>query len=86
MKFAEIRSPHTNPVAVAMKARYGRTTGGHKHRGTPRGGQRNEMADFLAELDEEREEAPEARTEAQDGPVLMTDGDEWLLKRSDACP
>jgi len=76
----------TNPVAVAMRARYGKTTSVHKHRCAPRGGQRNEMAEMLAELDEEREEAPEARTEAQEGPVLMTDGDEWLFKRSDACP
>jgi hypothetical protein len=77
----------TNPVAVAMKARYGRTTSTHKHRCAPRGGQRNEMADIMAELAEEQDEATEATGEAvTDGVPEWTDGDEWLFKRSDACP
>lgn len=88
----------TNPTYVAMIKRYGRTQGTHKHRCAPRGGQRNEMAEMMADLDEDQDEA----VEATDGPSevaydlpggvtvlaseLMTDGDEWLFKRSDACP
>ncbi len=88
----------TNPVAVAMRARYGRTTSTMRDRRAPRGGQRNEMADMLAELDEEQDEATEAKSEpsevAYDLPggvtvlasELMTDGDDWLWKRTEGCP
>lgn len=44
----------TNPIAVAMKNRHGKTTSVMHDRRQPRGGQRNEMRDFLDEYEEEQ--------------------------------
>lgn len=45
----------TSPTAVAMRKRYGQTNSVHRDRRAPRGGQRNDQRDLLAELDEELE-------------------------------
>jgi hypothetical protein len=42
---------HRNPVAVACRLRYGKTTTTMKDRRAPRGGSRNEQHDLLAELE-----------------------------------
>jgi hypothetical protein len=46
----------TNPVAVAMKARYGKTTSVHKDKREPRGGDKNEERKLLEGLEEEDNE------------------------------
>jgi len=81
MKHAEIRSPRTNPIQRAMMLRHGRTTTTMKSRNAPRGGQTNAFRGWMAEWEDEQE----AREEAFEAD-LMTDGDDWLFKRSDACP
>jgi hypothetical protein len=44
-----------NPIAVAMKKRYGNTTSVMKDRREPRGGTRNETRDLLSSLEESNE-------------------------------
>lgn len=40
-----------NPIAVAMKKRYGKTSSVHADKRAPRGGQRNKMREYLDEYE-----------------------------------
>jgi len=53
----------TNPIAVAMRARYGKTTSVHKDRRAPRGGQTNEQRGWMAEWEDEKEAREDERAE-----------------------